>query len=859
MKPKIIGNKSPELKNISKPFAKNKLNQSQPDKSQQIAVSTGRNKTGSPGPKLSTTDINEKSLIRPIQINGGKAVEIQLSKTNRLSQSRKIPESETDDSNLKRSVNSLPQIFGSNLVKGPVLNPVDIQFTKNQLVESGVFPNEIGNSFCAEEQLNEGRDRKNSFQSNGSINKNNKQNNRSTDLQRHVDDGHDKILNSRVSASNFMSETPIMENYGHVDHESPKKNQTSIQSNENTGFLFVNMIQKSLFESGIVDINLRHSQTDHGENDNIGGLDQDRSTNTSIDQKSPDKTRRMSNARQIADKIIQLPLKNDGNWSHNYKDLDKQKISIKGKTDQRRNSDALQQISTEVSKDAQSLLQSSSNFSAKKSIGDSTFSPTTSRVMSPERSSSGIMIERHSMSRIRRKSVTPVHSKTTIDQLKRAALEDERLSLSGFKNSESLPLITIKPVLNPLTDSNVLTSYGSKPSIQIKKQFPTNSRMVKINQVSTSTKSPVTKKQDFGKPDAKISVPFLPDMRGPKIIQPHPESKDKKKSPEKTSTQAPVMAKTPVVPRNGIPKEIPSIQSPLLFINWLQTECRKIPNVQKANVNLKIGETIFGVGSNTHRGTTRNYNEDEVEITIVPRPNTHPNLKKFIDGLHTFGIFSIFDGHGGPECSKFMKKSLHDRLIDEAFHYKTEFNKQVRQTYIKTELAYMKTSIEQNLPFSGTCSVTLAVVNNLLITINVGDSRCILSKNGGREVIALTKDHKPEEESEFERITKAGGKVYRTTYHFVTRKFFDEVARKYTDIKYFEDASKANKDLETGPWRVSPGSLSVSRTIGDFVSKYEKLGGLKGAVVNEPEINETEIERADFAIIGCELKRRRSI
>ena len=44
---------------------------------------------------------------------------------------------------------------------------------------------------------------------------------------------------------------------------------------------------------------------------------------------------------------------------------------------------------------------------------------------------------------------------------------------------------------------------------------------------------------------------------------------------------------------------------------------------------------------------------------------------------------------------------------------------------------------------------------------NVGDSRAIISSNLGKIVSSLSKDHKPEEDSEKRRITFAGGKVYQ--------------------------------------------------------------------------------------------------
>jgi serine/threonine protein phosphatase PrpC len=44
---------------------------------------------------------------------------------------------------------------------------------------------------------------------------------------------------------------------------------------------------------------------------------------------------------------------------------------------------------------------------------------------------------------------------------------------------------------------------------------------------------------------------------------------------------------------------------------------------------------------------------------------------------------------------------------------------------------------------------------------NVGDSRGVISKNGGKVIQALTNDHKPSENSEMKRIIDAGGKVYQ--------------------------------------------------------------------------------------------------
>jgi protein phosphatase 2C family protein 2/3 len=61
---------------------------------------------------------------------------------------------------------------------------------------------------------------------------------------------------------------------------------------------------------------------------------------------------------------------------------------------------------------------------------------------------------------------------------------------------------------------------------------------------------------------------------------------------------------------------------------------------------------------------------------------------------------------------------------------------------------------------SGSCAVVVLIVNDICYTANVGDSRVIMSANGGRNALELSKDHKPNEEGEAYRIIHNGGKIY---------------------------------------------------------------------------------------------------
>ena len=62
---------------------------------------------------------------------------------------------------------------------------------------------------------------------------------------------------------------------------------------------------------------------------------------------------------------------------------------------------------------------------------------------------------------------------------------------------------------------------------------------------------------------------------------------------------------------------------------------------------------------------------------------------------------------------------------------------------------------------SGSCAVVTLFVNDGCYIANVGDSRAILSSNEGSAVTALSSDHRPNDPSEYERVTGSGGTVYR--------------------------------------------------------------------------------------------------
>ena len=62
---------------------------------------------------------------------------------------------------------------------------------------------------------------------------------------------------------------------------------------------------------------------------------------------------------------------------------------------------------------------------------------------------------------------------------------------------------------------------------------------------------------------------------------------------------------------------------------------------------------------------------------------------------------------------------------------------------------------------SGSCALVMIIIESDCYIANLGDSRAILSENRSSNLYKLTKDHKPNDSSERERIENSGGNIYQ--------------------------------------------------------------------------------------------------
>ena len=79
------------------------------------------------------------------------------------------------------------------------------------------------------------------------------------------------------------------------------------------------------------------------------------------------------------------------------------------------------------------------------------------------------------------------------------------------------------------------------------------------------------------------------------------------------------------------------------------------------------------------------------------------------------------------------------------------------------EYAERQQSLKGEVDKSGSCAIIALIIEDTLFIANTGDSRAVMSANGGKQIIKLSNDHKPTDEIEVERILRNNGRIYQNT------------------------------------------------------------------------------------------------
>ena len=290
-----------------------------------------------------------------------------------------------------------------------------------------------------------------------------------------------------------------------------------------------------------------------------------------------------------------------------------------------------------------------------------------------------------------------------------------------------------------------------------------------------------------------------------------------------------------------------SLKSTILSLNLLT---KKYDYYELPKFSSKQVGPLKSFSYNTFQGLFKDYNEDRVSVCSLVKKPSSSKMKTW----PKISYFAIFDGHGGEECSEFLKNNYMNYLVENA-NFPFDIKLSMIESFQKIEDDFFKLKCKDNLEDSdksGSCALVSVIFDNKIYIANIGDSRAIMSIGGGTKVRQLTADQKPDNIKEFERALKNGSKIYLDDN--------DDPDRDESKIEFIKDKAELEKmkeikenSKEEKIFRVYPSDLAVMRTVGDIKAKKKEFGGIPGTIINIPEVYIFDINSSDdFIVMGCD-------
>ncbi|KAI6784219.1 uncharacterized protein J7T54_004765 [Emericellopsis cladophorae] len=232
------------------------------------------------------------------------------------------------------------------------------------------------------------------------------------------------------------------------------------------------------------------------------------------------------------------------------------------------------------------------------------------------------------------------------------------------------------------------------------------------------------------------------------------------------------------------------------------------PVVEKTSAKGEDGKLIWGVSAmQGWRISMEDAHTAELDIgPVVLKDDQKDNNN---DRLSFFGVF---DGHGGDKVALFTGESMHKIISKQDTFKKGDYAQGLKDGFLATDRAILNDpKYEEEV--SGCTACVALVAGKKVYVANAGDSRGVLGIKGRAK--PLSQDHKPQLETEKNRITAAGG---------------------------FVDFGRVN------------GNLALSRAIGDFeFKKSAELSPENQIVTAYPDIESHDLTDEDeFLVLACD-------
>lgn len=206
------------------------------------------------------------------------------------------------------------------------------------------------------------------------------------------------------------------------------------------------------------------------------------------------------------------------------------------------------------------------------------------------------------------------------------------------------------------------------------------------------------------------------------------------------------------------------------------------------------------------------YAVSEMQGWRISMEDAHTTVLRLSDD-DANSFFAVYDGHGGSTVARYSGRNVHRRLITEESYLEKRFEKALKQAFLGTDEDMRSDPAFMHDPSGCTAVAALITEDGKIYVANAGDSRSVLSLQGTAKPLSF--DHKPQNETEMQRIKAAGGYI------------------------------------EYG--RVN-GNLALSRALGDFdFKKNYSLGPERQIITSDPDITVHEItEEDEFLVIACD-------
>jgi len=167
----------------------------------------------------------------------------------------------------------------------------------------------------------------------------------------------------------------------------------------------------------------------------------------------------------------------------------------------------------------------------------------------------------------------------------------------------------------------------------------------------------------------------------------------------------------------------------------IKSHSKKIKKSSRKKIKIINRKPKITIGFHQEQGR-RDYMEDEI----------------FIFKGNSFVFTCIFDGHGGGECSNFLKKYCFKIFKNNLKIFNT-IKKSLLNTTKQLHLGILKNKIQSGSTFN---VIVVNRMTNHFFIANVGDSRAIVCFKNNK-IKQITRDHKPENKKESRMIKRKGG------------------------------------------------------------------------------------------------------